>query len=75
MPTNLQHKLRTREDRDVPLRPSGVGIQRQLLTTSSQQLAGGFVKGRRGRWRLKSYICKLLTAEGTSGDVALVSYY
>ena len=67
-------QLRTREGRDVPLGLSSAGIQQQLLKTSSQQLAGGLVKGRRGRWVLRSHIRKLLTQEGTPGDVALVNY-
>lgn len=67
--------LHTSKGRDVPLGLSSAGIQQQLLKTSSQQLAGGLVKGRRGRSGLKSHMCKLLTQEGTFGNVTLVNYH
>jgi len=54
---NLQYSFT--EGRDVPLRLSGAGVQQQLLQTSNQQLAG-LVKGRRGKWVLKSHTYKLL---------------
>lgn len=47
----VQHH--TREGRDTHLGLNSAGIQQQLLKTSSQQLTGGLVKGRRGTWVLK----------------------